>query len=228
MNHNLLETINLLKKNKKYFPSNDDYLKILTNLYNEISQKNSSNIITLDLDIITLNLDEFDNIKLESFTEEEKNKLFDDICESFSFESMLKLKNINKLSIISPLFELMFVENELIEFDSNKKYLIQTEPILDKYNKYNIVSYIKVLLHMCNITIRYKNKILIFMIICDELFKNFQFVIDHKQFSITVKNKLIEFKKHKQDKFDIICETYNLEKNILDKWYEVMENINYK
>lgn len=43
MNSNLLETINILKRNKRYFASNDDYLKILTNLYNEISHKNLLN-----------------------------------------------------------------------------------------------------------------------------------------------------------------------------------------
>lgn len=222
MNHNLLESINILKKNKRYFVSNDDYLKILTNLYNEISQKNLSNSNEK-----LKELDSFDNIGLENFNKDEKNKIFEDILSSFNFESIFKINNINKLVLINPLFELLFVENKLIELDSAKKYHIQTEPLFDQYNKQYIVDIIKILLKICGSSYGYRNKILVSIIIYDILFKNFQFIIDNKKFAITVKNKLIEFKKDTY-KFDEICDSYNLEKNILNKWSEILDGINYE
>ena len=222
MNNNLIESINLLRKNKKNFVNNEDYLKILTNLYNEISQKNLSNS-----DIKLKELDGFNDIGLEDFTKDEKNKIFDDILSSFNFESILKIKNINKLVIINPLFELLFVENKLIELNANKKYYIQTEPIFTPYNKKIIVDIIKVLLKICDYAIGCRNKIIISIIIFDTLFKNFKFIIDHIDFAITVKNKLIEFKKD-SDKFNELNDSYNLEKNILDKWCELIDGINYE
>lgn len=223
MNHNLLESIKILKRNKKYFASNDDYMKILTNLYNEISQKNLS---SPSPNININELDGFSDIKLKDFTEDEKNKILCEILRCFNFESILKIKNINKLVLINPLFELLFIENKLIDLNPDKIYHIQTEPIFKEYNKNKIIEFIKVLLRICELSTGFINKGLICIIIFDELFKNFQFVVDHNKFAITVKNKLDEFKREKK-KFDKICETYNLEKNIIDKWYEILNNINY-
>lgn len=222
MNSNLLETINILKRNKRYFASNDDYLKILTNLYNEISHKN-----LLNMNIEIKELDGLEDINLDDFGMEEKEKIFNEILKSFNFESILKIKNINKFVLINSLFELLFVENNLIELDQNKKYHVQIEPIFGIYDKQDIVNIIKVLLKMCESAVGYKNKALISIIIFDVIFKNFQFIIDNKKFGKTVKNKLDEFKKD-NDKIIEVCEKYNLEKNILEKWLEVMDGINYE
>ena len=170
---------------------------------------------------------DFCDIGLEDFTKDEKNKIFDDILSSFNFESILKIKNINKLVIINPIFELLFVENKLIELNANKKYYIQIEPIFEPYDKKNIVDIIKVLLKICEYAIGCRNKIITSIIIFDTIFKNFQFVIDNIKFGLTVKNKLIEVKKN-NDKFDELYDSYNLDKNILNKWCEIMDGINYE
>jgi hypothetical protein len=222
MNSNLLETINILKRNKRYFASIDDYLKILTNLYNEISQKNLMNV-----DIGIKELDGLDDIVLEDFSNDEKDKIFDEILKSFNFESILKIKNINKLVLINSLFELLFIEINLIELDPNKKYHIQTEPIFEIYNKQDVVNIIKILLKMCYSVVGIKKKVLISIILFDTIFKNFQLTIDNQKFGETVKTKLDEFKKE-NDVFNEVCEKYNLEKNILDKWCEIMNGINYE
>lgn len=222
MNSNLLETINILKRNKRYFASIDDYLKILTNLYNEISQKNLMNV-----DIGIKELDGLDDIVLEDFSNDEKDKIFDEILKSFNFESILKIKNINKLVLINSLFELLFIEINLIELDPNKKYHIQTEPIFEIYNKQDVVNIIKILLKMCYSVVGIKKKVLISIILFDTIFKNFQLTIDNQKFGETVKTKLDEFKRE-NDVFNEVCEKYNLEKNILDKWCEIMNGINYE
>jgi hypothetical protein len=220
MNTNLIETINLLRKNKRYFGSNEDYLKILTNLYNEISDKNSSD---QNLNFKELH-DNIKNIKLHDLDQDEKKKIFDEILSSFNFDSILKIKNINKLVFVNPLFELVFVENNLTQFVPDKKFQIQSEPIFDPYNKQDIIDLVKVLLEMCYKANGYKNKTILCIIIFDIIFKNFQFVIDNNKFAITVKNKLIELKKD-IDKIDEVCLKYQLEKDFLDKWIEVFNGI---
>ena len=220
MNLNLIESINLLRKNKQNFKSNDDYLKILINLYNEISEKNLSNH---NFDFKELDTD-LKNIKLQDFSQDEHYKLFNQILTCFNFDSILKIKNIDKLIIINPLFELLFVENNLIELNPDKKFQIQTEPIIGSYDKEYIVCLIKVGLMMCDKSIGYKNKVILCIILYDVIFKNFQFLLDYKNFYHTTKNKLNELKQD-IDKFNEVCTIYNLEKTIFDKWNEIFDSI---
>jgi hypothetical protein len=216
---NLIESINLLKKNKRYFGPNDDYLKILINLYNEISEKNLSNH---NFDFKDLDVD-LKNIKFEDFGQEEKNKLFDEILKSFNFDSILKIKNIDKLIFINPLFELFYVENNLIQFNPDKKFQIQSEPIIGSYNKQNIADLMKVIMWICQKSVDCKNKIIQFIILYDIIFKNFQFILDNKNLRVIVKHKLDELKQH--EKVNDICTKYNLEKNFVEKWCEVFDSV---
>jgi hypothetical protein len=251
MNNNLIESIDLLRKNKRYFVNQEDYIKILTNLYNEISEKNLNNNAN-NFNNIKKNIkddkldkdqddklnkdqdDKFDKDQDDKFDkdqddkleldEDDKLELFENIKSKNNFNEILKIKNFKKLSSINKLFELLLIENNLIQFDSDTNYEIQTIAICNKYDIQNIVNLIKVLLHICDTVKDYKNKVIIFIIIFDLIFKNFKFVIDHINFGITVKNKLNEFENH-IDKINEVCKKYNLEKDILFKWSHEMNLI---
>lgn len=225
MNSNLINTINLIKKNKKSFES-DDYIKIITNLYNEISEKNSSkqNSLEKNLDFGKLETD-IKNIQIENFSVDKHLILFEEIISCFNFDSILKIKNIDKLTIINPLFELLYVELNLISIIPDKKYQIQTDPIIGLYEKEYIVNLIKASLNICNKVSGYKIRAILSIIIFDIIFRNFQFVLDHNAFLIVVKNKLDEFKKKEIEKINEVCLKYDLDKDIIDKWSEIIDGI---
>lgn len=227
MNFNLIETIEIVKKNKKCFNSQEDYLKIITNLYNEISEKNllKSNL-NKEPKFNEEILEEMnDNLKLSNYNKDEEKILFNKILETFTFIDILKIKNFDKLSLNNQLFDLFFIENELMKFNPDINYHIQTELIIDKYDKEYLMKFIKVLLYLCEKAYGTNNKTLIVIIIYDTLFKNFQFVLDNNNFALTVKNKLKELELQK-DYFNQIIEKYKFEKNFLEKWIEIFENIN--
>ena len=83
--------------------------------------------------------------------------------------------------------------------------------------------HVSLLLHLCEMVTGYKNKVIVSLIIFDEIFKNYRFVIEHQNFKITVKNKITEFKTQDNDKVNEILIKYNLDINILDKMINHME-----
>lgn len=221
MNSNLIETIDLVRKNKKNFVSEDEYVKIITNLYNEITIKNKDTNKMLEEIENTI----VKNFKLSDYDKEEQKKLFLKILGTFTIKDILKITNINKLCLNNQLFELFFIENKLMEFNPDTKYHIQSEPIINNYDKEYLISFIKVLLYLCDTVEKSDSKVIIAIIIFDTIFKNFQFVLDHNKFALTIKAKLDEFN-HQKEKFDIICNKFNLDRNFLTKWIETIDNIN--
>jgi hypothetical protein len=231
MNSNLINTISLIKKNKRCFESHDDYIKIITNLHDEISEKNllkqklsKQNSKESELNLKELETD-IKNIKLEKFNIDDHYKIFNQILLCFNFDSILKIKDINKLVIINPLFELLFVELNLIQLIPDKKYQIQTDPIIGPYDKKYIVNLIRVILQMCDKVNGYKNRAILSIITYDIIFRNFQFVLDYNGFFIVVKNKLDQFKKNEIGKINEVCLKYDLDKDIIDKWSEIINGI---
>lgn len=94
-----------------------------------------------------------------------------------------------------------------MEFNADKKFKIQTEPIFSSYNNSNLIYLINVLLRMCKKSVGYKNKVLLSIIIFDVVFKNFNFILDNKQIALVVKNKLYQFNSDidKINKIDEVC-----------------------
>ncbi len=214
MSLNIIETIELIRKNKKCFVNQEDYLKILTNLYNELSNKNTTPEINFDFD---LSDNEF-NIK-------DYNLMLDKICSIENIKEILEIKNIKWLSNKNPLLNIFLFENNSIKLNLDEiKINVQQEPQINNYDKEQLVKEIKTYLHICDIAPGYKNKAIIVILIFNIIFSNFQFVIDHNKFALTVKAKLTELKKD-TDKLYEICDKYNLDKKFFNSWCETFDNL---
>jgi len=222
----IIEEIEFLRRNKKNFSNMDEYYNKITKLYDKLSlriQKIDEQIENIDKQ------KEKNNNNLNNKNENNGKQLDIDNCinsddlydilknYSDSMDDFLKIKNIEKLSNIFHLFDLYLIENNKKE-DTNKIYNVQTSPILGNYNKLIIISKIKLLLHLCEISIGYKNKSIITLIIFNELMSNYQFVLDHPKFQDTVKAKLIYLVENDINKINEIINRYNLDNNLLTKW----------
>ena len=217
MSTNLVNTINLIRKNKKYFIDQEDYLKILTNLYNELSNKK----FYADVEInFNLNLSEDCKLNYNDYL-----IFLNKIRTKTNLCDILNLQHIKAISIKYPLFDLLLAENNLIILGQEYKFSIQNEPIINQYDKQLFCEEIKTFLYLCEKAIGYKNKTIISIIIFHIIFSNFQFVIDHPTFGIGIKQKLKHFKQNELDKIYEIADKYNLSKTFFDKWYETTENL---
>lgn len=219
MNSGLVESIEILRKNKRYFVNQNDYTKILLNLYNEIS--NNIKQCSIEEKIFVENLEkEFNSIQITNIiTNKEYNDLLYNIQKKDYFPDILKIKNFTKLSTKYELFDLLYAENNLILL-SKKKYDIQIKPILIDYNKLEVIDFIKMILYLCEKANGYKNKVIISIILFDFIFRNFKFVKDNHKFGITVKNKLEEYLNNNGDidKINYVIKEYNLEKDLINRW----------
>jgi hypothetical protein len=208
---NIINQIEILRKNKKCYNINE-YNNKLTELYNNIS----------DIKIISLNNTNKiqNNIKLSKLYYEILNN-----CKNMN--DILKLNDIQKLSLRFPLFDLLFIENNLnIIKKSNNNYNIQIKPILyDFYDKNQFIEELTILLKIFEFSNEheYTNKILLIIIIFNELFLNFKFVIDNIKFMRTFKNKINEFEKEEIDKINFVINKYNLTKNCFNEWKNILE-----
>jgi len=222
MSVNIINSIDLIRKNKKYFTNAQEYNQILTYLYQELSNKNMSDM-NIDFDI------NFNSLKFSSkkyLTDEEYICLLNLIIEkTYTLENCLKIENIKLICQKLPLFS-MYLKN--LSNNGNfleDKYIICDLPIINnEYNKILIVTQIKMLLKMCEIS-NGDNKVIIFIILYDFIMRNFKFVLDNKKFGKTFFEKLKEVSKNDNDKLNLIIEKYNIDSKIIDKWIEVLENL---
>ena len=209
----IIERIEFLRNNKKNYNNIEEYNYKINRLYNELSTciKKNEEINNEKINNEEINNEEINNEEINN------ESLFNTInLKCNNIMDILALKNIKKLSCIFPLFDLYLIENNVIEY-TNKNYYVQTIPILDNYNKNEIIKNIKLLLHLSEISTGYKNKVILFIIIYDELFKNFKFVLDDEKFHHAAKNKLNDLQ-NDIDKINEIIKKYDLNKNLFDNF----------
>lgn len=225
----IIEQIEQLKKDINNFDNLNDYYNKLHSLYKQLSNtinENKKQLIESEQPTHVIHKEELNLIdnKLNLTDDEKINVIETMIFGHYSHVDLIKNPDIKLLSKRYPLFDLFLIENNLMVWDPNIKYEIQTEPIIGPYDKIEIVHKIKLLLQLCEIVINKQNKIIIILIIYDLIFKNFKFCLDNYNFSITIKNKFIEFIEVKHH-FDDVMNKYNLENNILNIWQEKINNI---
>lgn len=186
-----------------------------------INNKTSLNYNT----IINIELNKSKKSKIINETE-----LFDKISKSLNLCDIFNIQYIEYMITLNPLFELLFIEFGHIKFNVNKKYHIQTLPIINNLDKNEIIKLLHVLISMnkiaVNSNVKYDNIensiIIIVIIIYDIIFNNFQIVINNIDFANIVKKKINDFKIEKV-KIDVICNKYNLPNDIFDKWNDIIE-----
>lgn len=232
----IINSIETFRKYKRFFVNKEEYFQIMNWMYMELSNNNSIQSTNLLKPDTKINL-----IMKEEVIEKEKNDMIEtvkkyvisnkmELIELFDFLliyqdpifilNMLKMNNIEK---INSLFEILYDLNNLGEINHEKKYNLQTDPIKLEYDKNLIVKKVKFLLHLCEIVVGFKNKAAVSLIIYDELFKNYCFVSDHLNFKNTLKAKINEFIKKDKEKINEIIIAYDLDKEILEKWYAHLE-----
>ena len=230
----MINTIELFRKYKRFFTNQEEYFQIMNNLYLELSNLNINlnNQTDTNLNNQTdtnlnnqINIPDIKLIKINNILDmDEQIFMYNELTKSTNLIYILDSLKVNNVSELNPQYDLLFDQYNIIELNPTIQYNLQDEPVINpNYNKLLIVSKIKLLLHLCEMVTGYKNKVIVSLIIFDELFKNYRFVIEHQNFKITVKNKITEFKTQDNDKVNEILIKYNLDINILDKMINHME-----
>lgn len=214
----IIQNINNLKRNKYKYIDKEKYNNEIIFLYNKLS--NVNNIV------YESNKQKVENkiIYEDELSINDKQKLLKVISDIIDFGSMsylLENKNVKLLSQDFKLFDLFLIENNLINYNSNIKYTIQTKPIIANYDKNELMGKIKLLLKLNEIVIGRYNKIIISLIMFDLIISNIKFGLDNIKFGETIKDKLTEFK-IENDSFNFITNKYNLGENIIHKWIEAI------
>lgn len=198
---NIIEQIEILRNNQKKY-SHDEYQKTLTCLYTKLSKS---------IEKITLNE--------KKITPEDKDVLFGQILNCKTFNELLGLPSLHKLSYVFPLFDMYLMENNIIQF---KKITHPTQliPIIKKCDKVDVVEKVKLLLHICDISNIKYNKAIVFIVMYNEIFINYKFLIKYVNFAKTVKNKINDVYNDDNDlnAINSIIKKYNLNKNTFIEW----------
>lgn len=228
--NNIYNLINLLENNKKSF-NNDEFNQLQNLLTLELSNKRNLKKIKQEQKQ-KQEQEQTQEQVLEpeqtlNFTNEEYLNFLQEIISTNDFNKFLQLKKIIWLGFMNPFYKILLKENNLLEIDLTKeKIYFQDKPIIDIYNKKIIVESIKSLLHVIEITPQKKNKIIVSLIIFDYLFKNFKFVSDYPKFKIIFINKINNFVENENENFKQVLNEYDLDKDILYKWRDVLLNSN--
>jgi len=241
---NIIEQIELLRSNKKCYNDieeynyklNQSYIK-LSNCIKEINNKEINNEEMNDKEINDEEMNDKEINDEEIYDEKIYNKeIYNELLlntikiNCFTIKDVLAFENIRKISDIFPLFDLYLIENKFLICE-NKNFCVQTIPILNDYDKLNILSNIKFLLYLCDISQDSKSKIIVIIMLYDELFKNFKFLLDNKKFYFTIEKKINDFLNNKNDeisKINDILEKYNLDINLFNIWKKFLDvNNNY-
>ena len=212
----IIEQIYTLKKNKHTCENLNDYKNKINLLYKKLSLVINNNYPTKnELKENELKVDKF------NLTDDEKiSEIIINFMKNKSYQYIVNHPNIKLLSKKFPLFDLFLIENNLLVRDPNIQYEIQIIPIIDNYDKHTFISSISFLLELCMICEK-SNKILIVVIMYDYIFRNFKFSLEYTKYKYVVKNKLEEFKQD-MDVFNKFLIKYNLDQNIITKWYNTL------
>jgi hypothetical protein len=208
---NILECIKIVRGNQNLIEK-EDYNKLLTLLYTEIGNNISS------------------SEDLEDF-----EKLIDDLKRTLIINKInyneLKFKSIDNLRNYQYKDELIN-EFKLLEYlleDKSKiNYDFQINPIILEYYDKNIEKElnqkIKFMLNFIANIDSTKDRTILFLLIMDLIFKNFNIIINNKKFSEIVLKKIKEnaimINKDIKDRIENINYIY-------ENWIEIIENFNY-
>lgn len=200
----IIEQIEILRYNHKKY-SYEEYQKKLIYLHTKLSQS-----------IQKINLYNNDTFEI---TQDDQHMLFNQILNSKTQDELLKLANLNKLSNIFPLFDMYLMENNIIEFKKISHY-VQTVPIIKNYDKNDYILKTKLLFHLNEISITKNNKAIIFIILLNEIFVNYKFLIDCVKYALGIKNKINEFNDDENtlNTINIIIKKYDLDINTFIEW----------
>lgn len=222
----IIQEINTLKRNKYKCQNTEQYYYKLNSLYKKLSDANGKTISqpikevqpVQPVQIIykdELNLSDDDKI----------SKVIDDIINYGTYSYLLENPNVKLLSKKYPLFDLFLIENNFIEKNDNTIYEIKIKPNVEKnVDKDEFIGETRFLLKLCEIVKGKNNKVLIVLIIYDYIFKNFSFCLNYKKYGTTIKNKITELKLD-ADKFTNMENKYNLEQDIITKWYDEIDKL---
>lgn len=226
MSINIINTIGLIRKNKKYFPNDEEYVEILTNLYNELSCEKNNKKFSINKD---------DEILMDFNLNVDGPTLSDQLYENF-LNDYINMKSgndiINKMFSLGieqkhPLLNMLFLENNLITDEQYNKLnvleTIQKEPLIKRYNKNKVISEIKLFLHLNDLVIK-KEKAICFMMTYNLLFQNYKFVMDHTKFFQTVKNKINSILNVDIETLKDFCLKYKIDVKIFENWAEILNN----
>lgn len=213
----IIQEINTLKRNKYKCQNTEQYYYKLNSLYKKLSDTNGKTILQ-PVQIIYK-----DELNLSD--DEKIYKVIDDIINFGTHSYLLENPNVKLLSKKYPLFDLFLIENNLIDKNDNTRYEIKIKPIIEKnVDKDEFIGETRFLLKLCEITKGKKNKVVIILIMYDFIFKNFSFCLNYKKFGTQMKNKLMEFK-FEADIFKNMENKYNLEQDIITKWYDEIDKL---
>lgn len=214
----IILNINNLKRNKYKYIDREKYYNEINLLYKKLSYVNNivykSNKQKVENKIIYED-------ELSINDKQKLQKVINDIMNFGSLSYLLENQNVKLLSHDFKLFDLFLIENNLINYNSNIKYTIQTKSIIGNYDKNELMNKIKLLLKLCNIVISKYNKIIISLIMYDLIISNIKFCLDNIKFAESIRNKLKEFEVD-NNSFNYITNKYNLGENIIYKWIEVI------
>ena len=238
----IIEQIEQTKRNKNKFNNLHEYNDKINLLYHELSNIIGRHEIKqnpIKKDLIKQVAIKQDPIKQDpikqvkiigtnelNLTDDEKiEKIEQDIMYFDSNAYFFENSDVKLLSKKYALFDLFLIENNLMITDLQNNYTIQTEPIIDDFNKQKIVKDINFLLFVSGLVHGKINKVIISLIIYDLILKNFNFCLKYPKFKITCADKLNTFNKEKEY-FNLITNKYNLGIDIVDKWIKVFDNFN--
>ena len=220
---NISDTIRLIRKNKKYFLNVEDYEKILTNLYNEFSSncgegEEEDTILSKEFKI---------NICRPILTVQKYNNF---VSASKSYHHAEFVSECYKLGVESkfPLISLFYIESKYIlaeEINLTELFdTVQKDPLINIYNKTNIVTIIRMFLNVCENAFTRNAKIISLIIIYDTLFRNFKFCLDNHRFFQTSKDKINTIIENDMNHLIEFEKKYNFDIKIFENWAEILNN----
>mgnify|MGYP005629755089 CR=1 FL=1 len=205
---NILGCIKILRGNQNLIEK-VDYNKLLTLLYSEIGENIS----------LTKNLEDLENLTYDL----EKMLIINKInYNELKFKSIDDLKNYQYKDELINEFKLL---EYLLEDKSKINYDFQINPIIleyyDKTIEKELNKKIKFFLNFIGNINSIKHRTILFLLIIDLIFKNFNIINENKKFSKIVLNKIIENKI--MINIDIKNEIENIN-DIYENWIEIIEN----
>ena len=208
-NKNILECIKIVRCNQNSIEK-EDYHKLLSLLYSEISN----------------NISLTDDLKdLEDLTDDLKKTVINRInYKELNFKSIDDFKNYQYKEELINEFKLL----EYLLEDKKINYDFQINPIIlehyDKNIEKELNQKIKFMINFIGNLNLLKHRIILFLLIIDLIFKNFNIIIENKKFGEIVLNKIKENKI--MTNIDIKNEIENIN-DIYENWIEIIENFNF-
>lgn len=246
---NLINIIGIIRNNKYNFNSLNQtnlYNKIIDELYKELNWR--YNKIEKQLEPPTNQTNQTNKVEnkaevkaeAEVKVEERKpNKDFKD-CYDEIFDSINNLEDMEKPEYKNYVLENMYGLKMLLQVNEYKKnncdnsiapkpyYELVLEPVFSIYNedkKKFIISFVKFLLKIIENISGRENKTIGVLTIYDFMFRNYDFLTNHRSFAKTFYNKIIEMIVTDSDIFVDMSMKYYNKPNIVFIWRDHIKNL---